>query len=237
MKTINKQIMRGTVILCFAALGLGACATPAPTIDMSEDAELSFDGMRPILNSRAAKAWAKPGLDLTVYTKIKLQGAGIEYRPGGQSGRTMSSRSRGGPFEMTEDQKARFQSIAVEVALEELGKSERFTLVDEVGPEVLIVRVALLDVVSFVPPQTAGRSEVFLSSVGEATLVLELRDSITDAILARAMDRRAAGDRSGTMMSRSNSVTNTTEVRRLMRRWMSGLRERLDELGAHNSAE
>ena len=236
MKTINNKSTQGVVVLCFAALALGACATPAPTIDMSEDAELSYDGLRPILNSRAARAWAKPDLDLTVFTKIKLQGAGIEYRPGGESGRTMSSRSRGGPFEMSEDQKARFQSIAAEVALEELGKSERFTIVDEVGPDVLIVRVALLDVVSFVPPQTAGRSEVFLNRVGEATLVLELRDSITDAILARVMDRRAAEDRSGTM-SRSNSVTNTTEVRRLIRRWMSTLRERLDELGAHNSAE
>lgn len=236
MKTINNKTTQGTVVLCFAALALGACATPTPTIDMSEDAELTFDGLRPILNSRAAKAWAKPGLDLTVYTKIKLQGAGIEYRPGGQSGRTMSSRSQGGPFEMTEDQKARFQSIAVEVALEELAKSERFTFVDEVGPDVLIVRLALLDVVSFVPPQSSGRSEVFLNSVGEATLVLELRDSITDAILVRTMDRRAAGDRSGTM-SRSNRVTNTTEVRRLIRRWMSTLRENLDELGARNSAE
>ena len=236
MKTINNKSTQGVVVLCFAALALGACATPAPTIDTSEDAELTFDGLSPILNSRAAKAWAKPGLDLTVYTKIKLQSAGIEYRPGGESGHTMSSRSKGGPYEMSEDQKARFQSLAAEVALEELGKSERFTIVDEVGPDVLIVRVALLDVVSFVPPQTAGRSEVFLNSVGEATLVLELRDSITDAILARAMDRRAAEDRTGSM-TRSNSVTNSTEVKRMIRRWMSYLRERLDELGAHNSAE
>ena len=236
MNTINNKSMHGVVVLCFAALSLGACATPAPTIDMSEDAELTFDGLSPILNSRAAKAWARPDLDLTVYTKIKLQSAGIEYRPGGESGRTMSSRSRGGPYEMSEDQKARFQSIAAEVALEELGKSERFTFVDEVGPDVLIVRVALLDVVSFVPPQTTGRSEVFLNSVGEATLVLELRDSISDAILARVMDRRAAEDRTGSM-TRSNSVTNSTEVKRLIRRWMSTLRERLDELGAHNSAE
>jgi len=236
MKTINNKSTQGVVVLCFAALALGACATPAPTMDMSEDAELSFDGLRPIQNSVLQKAWAKPGVDLTIFTKIKLQGAGSEYRPGGQSGRTMSSRSRGGAFEMTETQKARFQEIAVEVALEELGNSEQFTLVDEIGPDVLLIRVALLDVVSFVPPQTAGRSEVFLSSVGEATLVVELRDSITDAILARAMDRRAAGDTSG-LMSRSNSVTNTTEVRRLIRRWMSNLRERLDELGARNSAE
>ena len=105
MKTINNKSTQGAVVLCFAVLALGACATPAPTIDMSEDAELTFDGLRPILNSRATKAWAKPGLDLSVYTKIKLQGAGIQYRPGGESGRTMSSRSRGGPYEMSEDQK------------------------------------------------------------------------------------------------------------------------------------
>jgi len=236
MKTSSNQIRRGVVVLCFSALALGGCATPAPTIDMSEDADVTFDGLHSIENSRAAKAWAKPGVDMSVYTKIKLQGAGIEYRPGGESGRTTASRSRGGPYEMSEDQKARFQAIAVEVALEELAKSERFTFVDEVGPDVLIVRVALLDVVSFVPPQTTGRSEVFLNSVGEATLVLELRDSISDAILARAMDRRAAGDRSG-LMTRSNSVTNSTEVKRLIRRWMSTLRERLDDLGSHNSAE
>ena len=123
MNTVNNKSMQGAVVLCLAALALGGCATPAPTIDMTEDAELSFDGLSPIQNSRAAKAWAKPDLDLTVYTKIKLQSTGIEYRPGGESGRTMSSRSRGGPFEMTEDQKARFQSIAAEVALEELAKS------------------------------------------------------------------------------------------------------------------
>ncbi len=64
------------------------------------------------------------------------------------------------------------------------------SVADEAVPDVLLIRGALLDVVSYVPPDNiSGRGSVFLSSVGEATLVIELRDSITNAILARAIDR------------------------------------------------
>jgi hypothetical protein len=76
-----------------------------------------------------------------------------------------------------------------------------------------------------------GRSEVFLSSIGEATLVLELRDSETGAILARSVDRRAAETMGGSM-TRSNSVTNKSEVRRLIRFWATRLRESLDGFAA-----
>ena len=111
-----------------------------------------------------------------------------------------------------------------------MARSERFTIVDEAGPDVLLIRGALLDVVSYVPPDNiSGRVHVFLSSVGEATLVIELRDSITNAILARAIDRGAAEDMGG--WSKSNRVTNTAEVRRLVRRWGRSLREGLEGFG------
>lgn len=232
MKTINSKLAQSPIFPFFLALVLGGCATPTPTLDTSPGAEVTFDGLYEINNSSAARAWATPGLDLSGYTKIKLQSAGIEFRPGGESGRSMSSRSRGGPYEITDEQKERVRQVAGEVVLEELGKSEKFTLVNESGPDVLVIRVALLDVVSMVPPDAIGRSEVFLNSVGEATLVLEIRDSITDAILVRAIDRRAAEDRTGAMIW-SNSVTNATEVKRLIRRWMSTLRERLDEFSGY----
>ena len=159
-----------------------------------------------------------------------LQGAGIEYRPGGESGRTFSARSRGGPYEVTEAQKARLRALVAEVFLEELSKSEHFTIVSEPGPDVLLVRGAILDVVSYVPPEAAGRVKIFISKVGEATLVLELRDSITEAILARAVDRRAAED--VTRMRESTRFTNTNEIRRLVGSWARLLRERLDQFAA-----
>lgn len=226
--------MYGKLFLAsITALLLAGCATPEPKVDTSADAEVTFDGLFPLKNTRAQMAWARADLDLTPFSKIMLEGVGVEYRPGGESGRTWQQRSRsGGPFEVTETQKERFESLMRETFTEELARSERFTIVTEPGPDVLLVRGALLDVVSFVPPETVGRSEVFLSRVGEATLVLELRDSITEAILLRAVDRRAAERAGGAMISSSNRVTNASEIRRLARTWARMLRERLDELAA-----
>ena len=215
-----------------AAITIAGCATPPPTVDTSAEAEMTFDGLFPVKDSRADQAWARPDVDLTQYSKVMLQSIGIEYRPGGESGRTLSSRSSGGPFQGTEEQKNRFENLMRETFLDELGKSEHFTIVSEPGPDVLLVRGGLLDVVSFVPPDPVGvRSDIYLSRVGEATIVIELRDSITEAILARAVDRRAAEQMSGAWQA-SNRVTNATEVRRMARTWARLLRERLDDYGA-----
>ena len=118
-----------------------------------------------------------------------------------------------------------------EAFLEELGKSKHFEIVSEPGPDVLLIRGGLLDVVSYVPPDPVGtRSSVYLSRVGEATLVLELRDSITEAILARAVDRRAA-EKAGPSLQYSSPVTNIADVRRVARTWGALLTERLDDYG------
>ena len=223
----TKTKLRNAVALpMIAAFGIG-CTTVPPTIDTSPSAEVTFDGLHEMQNPIADKAWAVPGLNLSGYSKIMLKGEGIEYRPGGESGRTYHSRSRGGPYEVTESNKARMLEVVREEFLKELGKSEKFTIVEEPGPDVLLIRGALLDVVSYVPPETVGRSEIFLSQVGQATLLLELRDSISGAILARAIDREAAEDMAGAF--RSNRVTNAAQVRRLINRWGRALRERLDE--------
>lgn len=217
-------------IVCLSAVA--GCAAPTPTIDTSAEAEMTFDGLYPVKDSRADVAWARPDADLTQYSKMMLQGVGVEYRPGGESGRSFMSRSTGGPYEVTEAQKERFESVMREAFVEELAKSEHFTIVSEPGPDVLLIRGALLDVVSYVPAEPIGvRSDIYLSSVGEATLILELRDSITEAILARAVDRRAA-EKMGGYMRESNRVNNTAEVRRLARTWAGMLRSRLDEFGA-----
>lgn len=218
-----------TTIACVAILA--GCAGANPTVDTSNEAEMTFDGLYPIKGGTADQAWARPGADLSQYSRIMLQGVGIEYRPGGESGRLYHSRTSADHYEISDQQKRRFEALLRESFLEELGKSERFTIVGEPGPNVLLVRGGLLDVVSFVPPEPIGRNEIYLSRVGEATLVLEIRDSVSEAILARAVDRRAAEDL-GRGFRESNRVTNTAEVRRMVRTWARLLREHLDSFGA-----
>jgi len=229
------RLLFRTIATGFAsmALFLTGCAASTPTIDTSAEAEVTFDGLHEVKGGRADQAWAKPGVDISQYSKIMLQGVGIEYRPGGEDPRSFRSRNAGGPYEVTEPQKKRFRAITVNTFIEELSKSEHFTLVEEAGPDVLLIRGGLLDVVSWVPEEPIGRGAVFISKVGEATLVLELRDSITEAVLVRAVDRRAAeGNDFAGGLSKSNRVTNQADVKRVVRYWGQLLRERLDEFGA-----
>ncbi len=208
-----------------------ACTTAPPTIQTGPDAELSFDGLHKVDNSQADLAWARPDFDISGYTKIWLVGTGVEYRQVENRGRTSVDRTRGGPYFIDDKSRAQFEELVGEVFKEELEKIEKYELVDGPGPDVLMIRGGLLDVTSYVPPDpVGGRSVIYLSAVGAATLVLELRDSETGTILARSVDRRAAETISGTFR-RSNSVTNSAEVRRLVRYWGTRLREGLDGFG------
>jgi hypothetical protein len=228
MKTLTLTVSR-SMLMMVAALSV-ACSTTPPTIQTGPDAELSFDGLHKVDNSKADLAWARPDFDISGYTKIMLVGAGIEYAPAENRARTNMQRSQGGPYFISDESKERFEALVSETFDDEMSKIERFEIVTEAGPYVMMVRGGLLDVVSFVPQDSmsmAGRSNVFLRSVGEATLVLELRDSETGAILARSIDRRAAAA-AGDMMIDSNRVTNAAEVRRLVRFWARRLREGLD---------
>ena len=229
MKTLWLSISR-LLALAVAALAV-ACTTTPPSIQTGPDAEVSFDGLHKVDNSQADLAWATPDFDISAYTKIMLVGEGIEYTPAKNRGRTSMERQRGGPYFIDENSRARFEALVSEVFLEEMQKIERFEIVDEPGPDVMMIRGGLLDVVSYVPSDTnIGRGGIYLRTVGEATLVLELRDSETGAILARSIDRRAA-ERMGDTMMESNRVTNAAEVRRLIRFWGTRLREGLEGFG------
>ena len=209
---------RPLAIVIAAGLALACATTPTPTAPVL-GAEESFDGLSKVENARASAAWMRPDFDISSYDKVRLEGAGIEFRP-------VRSRGSRREFAVSEAQEARLIDIVATAFREELARSERFELVDEDGPDVLTVWAGLLDVASFVPPNRPGRSDIFLATVGEATLVIELRDSLSHATLARILDRRAAS-RTGTL-ARSSTVNNWAEVRRVAGRWATLLRTRLD---------
>ena len=227
----NFVLTTGRLLLVMGVALSVACTTTPPTIQSGPDAEVTFDGLHKVDNSQADLAWAKPGFDISGYTKLMLVGSGIAYAEAENRGRTSMERSRGGSFFIDDDTRAAFEEMVRETFVDEMQQIENYEIVTEAGPDVMMIRGALLDVVSYVPEDAiSGRSSIYLSSVGEATLVLELRDSETGAILARSIDRRAA-ERIGGSMQESNRVTNAAEVRRLVRFWGRRLREGLDGFG------
>jgi hypothetical protein len=226
MDTFRTGIALATALLF--AVGATGCASKPPTAQTGPDAEVTFDGLHKFDNTRVDAAWAVPDLDLSGYWKILPVNLGIEYREVKDRGNTATARSRGGPYFIDDKARAEFEELVNEIVMEELQKSNRFEIVNEPGPGVLIVGGGLLNVTSEVPPDpVGGRSRIYLSSIGEATLVLEIRDSESNRILARAVDRRAAEPIGGTF-TLSNTVTTNAEVRRLIRHWGTLVREGLE---------
>ena len=187
----------------------------------------SWDGLVEVKAPRASRAWIMPEVDVRSYTKMRLEGAGIHYRPVKKVSRSAAMSGRVDEFPIDEDARARLQEIVRETFVEELAKTERFEIVEEPGPHTITVRAALLDVVSHRPPDTVGRSDVYVSVYGEATLALEIVDSQSNTTIARAVQRRAAQPPGG-QLRLANPVTGQAEVRRLMNTWARELRRLLD---------
>jgi hypothetical protein len=216
------------IIAVFTLIFIGACASE-PTLQQGPDAEMSFDGLIKVDNSRMTSAWVKPDLNLSEYSKILPANAGIEYRAVKSVSRVGRRTSSASEFPLNEKQKEKVEAAISGVFREELAKSQNFTLATEPAADTLIVVGMILDLVSNVPPDPMGRGDIYLTKVGEATLVLEIKDSQSGEIFARAVDRRAIAPN---VAVRSTPVSNLSELRRQARKWASLLVKRLDEFHA-----
>ena len=216
--------------ICLLLTASVSCTAQDSSARDEAKAEETFDGLVLVKNSVFKRAWAAPGIDLSRYTKIIPLRAEFEYRAVRGGTGTSYSRSNQREFPISDKDKDKLVEVVSEIFREELQKSTRFEITDQVGPDVMILRGTLLDIVSLVPPERAGRTEVYLSRVAEATLVLELADSMSNETLARAAERRAAERPGGMNAMWSNPVTNWNEVKRLARRWAVKLREGLDAI-------
>jgi hypothetical protein len=231
--------MKFRKVLALAAVStwiVGCSSTPE--FQTGPDAEISHDRLTRADNTVMDAVWARTDIDLSGYSKVIFDGVGVEYRPtkgpySGRGGTTTGQTLGRNEFQLDDATKELFETEIRTAFIEELAKSNAFEMVDEDGADVLRLNVALLDVVSRVPPETVGRSRIFIDRVGEATVVMELRDSVSNAIFARAIDRRAAENASGRMMD-SSRVTNTMEVRRLGRQWGTIVRNGLNSLLGSN---
>ena len=222
--------MRISIFFTVSALfAIVAIANPAAAKSHQElPDDTTFDGLVEVKKSSFQRAWVEPTIDFSRYTKVMPGDAQFEFRAVRERSASSSRASSATEFYIPEESRQKLIDTVSEVFKEELAKSKFFTMVEEPGPDVLILDGAMLDIVSRVPPQQASRGDIFISRIGEITLVLQLRDSMSGETLARAAERRAI-EPAGRGAVRANSVTTWSEVRRLARRWGSKLRNGLDD--------
>jgi hypothetical protein len=191
------------------------------------DGPTTFDGLHRVEQRSFAEAWAKPGLDLSHYRNVLLEPIEIAYREAKPQSTLRSQVSSQGDFPVSQDARAKLQDVVHTALEQQLSQSDRYGLTERPDRDVLMIRASMLNVVSHVPPEPISRSDIYLRSIGEATLVLELRDAVTNEILARDIDRRAA-DRADLFIE-LNTVTAWSEVRIVAKTWARMLRQPVDE--------
>jgi hypothetical protein len=92
-----------------------------------------------------------------------------------------------------------------------------YQVVTAPGPDVLRISTAIANLDVAAPDtMSPGRTRTYSREAGEATLVLEARDSLTGELLGRAIDERETSDMGPYIR---NSVTNAAAFEQVFRRW------------------
>ncbi len=218
--------MKSPATLLLALLLFAGCTTDStPQTSVGPTGEeiglelITHDGLR-LQNGKSGAVYAIPGLDLTPYNKLILLTPEINFdrswRMDINSERRMNSISGSDVEEMIDTG----QRLFLEVVSREL-ETVGYQLVNEPGDDVLLVRPSILDVYLNAPdPDRDPWTSVYAESAGDATLVLELYDSVSRGIMVRAVDRKTdiGYDGSGWAMPRSQT-TNLADARLAFQNW------------------
>nr|WP_283938181.1 DUF3313 family protein [Sphingomonas brevis] len=190
-------------------VGFPAAAAKPPT---------TWDGLVQVKSKRLDHVYLQPGADFTGYTKVMIDEPEVAFEKNWARNYNNSSRSLSSRISDRDVQQAISKGVtAARDLFTEAWTKGGYAIVDAPGPDVLQIRTGILNVrVSAPDLPRAGRVESFSSEAGSATFFLEARDSMTGAILGRAVDSEFAGEYSHAWRT---SVSNRDDFRDLVRSW------------------
>jgi len=199
-----------------------------PAFAQSKDLPaVSHDGLELVEDSEVDILYVLPEADFSGYTKVMVLEAHIAFKKNWQRDQNRSRTRRVSDKDMArmiERGKDLFDHVFTD-ELEEGG----YEVVKQLGEDVLLLRPAIIDLDVTAPDiNTPGRSRTYIASSGGATLFIELYDSITSQILARAFDRKTDRDTNIRWSMGTTSVSNTQDATRALKHWAGLLVDGLD---------
>ena len=192
-----------------------------PVLAIGPNAEVTEDGLHRLDPFIMGAAWVKPDLDLSQYRQIFLLPSVVQFRDiperNWTTTRTMEKTT---VFPVNETMQARLRDAFSETFAEAIGGVGSYRQTDELGRDVLLIRAFLTDVIAGVPPDLPGSVVTTIAWAWEANIVLELRDAMSDEVLARTAERQrmdADGIPAGLVMALTPRVVNMWTQRLLAR--------------------
>jgi hypothetical protein len=200
----------------------------------AKDVPDNWDGLVRVKAKRMDAAFLAPGADFRAYSKVMLDPAHVAFHKDWfkNINETSPGVSRDVTQEDAEKILARARTGFSEVFTKEFEKAG-IGVVTEPGPDVLRLSPAVIDLYINAPDtQSAGRSRTYTMDAGEATVLLEARDSVSGALLGRVLDRRET--QGAGVATITSSVTNIAEFERLFSQWAKIVIKGFGELKAQS---
>lgn len=218
MASTQSSVVAFVAGLAFATLGLAAEPPSAEGL-----VEVRVRGLDQFL--------VQPDADLARYRSIMLDPVEVAFD------RRWEPKVNG--RDLSVDDRTRIRSDMARVLqkefISELGQGD-YKVVTEPGPDVLRLRVEVRDLYLNAPDvQGAVRSMTYARSVGTMKLAAEMRDSVSGALIGRAVDRYEDPEKS--FLEWTTSLDNNEAAREAAEQWARALRSQLDKARAVKPVE
>lgn len=205
-------------VLSAVLLGTAAAAPPQATTPATAE------GLVAVQSRDLDQFYVRPNADLAGYRKVVIDSAQVTFNKDWNTkfidlhGVTRKLRPDD-VRRIAEDMAADLQSSVAEAF-----KARGYEIAAAAGPGVLRLSPSVVDLyVNAVEELMPGTTKAFTKDAGDATLVLEARDSVSGVLLGRVVDHRSVPENTkGTQISdlrRTSGVSNDFWFGSTFRRW------------------
>jgi len=224
---------------CFAFYLLLLSILFASNLPAQEDdwPEINEDGLHRITDSKAAIVYAAPGASLAGYGRVMLMEPEVSFKKDWErdlrsgSVSKLSTSSRVNTTRIKQQLADEFMTVFTEKLT-----ASGYEIVDEADGDVLQVAPAIINLAINAPETVgAGRTNQYVKSAGEMTLSVELYDSVTGDLIAKAIDRQVDKE-DNRMYTWANSSTNKVAADLILNGWADILVTALDEAKTYTPA-
>jgi len=207
-------------LLCASIFAAGAAMAANPIDDIA-----THEGLAKVKVKGIDLVYRRPDANLASYTKVALDPIEVAFH------KNWDPKRPGSNLRMSSAEIANIRDGVGKIVQEELEKALAagggWQLTKDMGPDVLRVKAKVLNLYVNAPDTMQPGVRTFTVTSGEMTLLLELYDSQTGAILARAIDRQES--RNTGQWQISSRVTNVGDAQQIAAHWARILRDRLDK--------
>ncbi len=199
----------GALLSCVALLPMSALALQYP----------DREGLVEVEGKTLDQAWLRPGVDLSVYDKVLVEPVSLSFKADWQRDINRSQRSPARKLSNADVAKIEARTRAdFDQGFADQLRRAGYQLVSNAGPDVLVLQPALSELYINDPAvETVGRSEIFVTHAGQATLTIKAIDGASGSLLGATIDHRKTRDHN--VIKRSSPVFTHADLRELFADW------------------